>query len=237
MFEDSLLESGGRLARRNPWTVAASFAGEIALAGILVLLSLFYTEALPAQRFMNMLQAPAPPQALAATHTVEHLMKSPSAFVHGVLTMPREIPKTIGTVRDEAPQGDSPAFDGVTGSIPGGTVDGRLGDVLRITVVNLPKIATQKVRVSSGVAQGLLIRQVSPRYPELARQARIQGTVTLAAVIGKDGMVQNLRVISGHPLLTNAAMDAVKQWLYKPYLLNGEPVEVDTQINVNFVLE
>ena len=89
----------------------------------------------------------------------------------------------------------------------------------------------QKVRVSSGVAQGLLIREVKPEYPSLARQARIQGSVILQALIGKDGSVQNLRVISGHPMLVQAAMEAVK-----PYYLNGEPVEVETQVNVNFTL-
>jgi len=94
----------------------------------------------------------------------------------------------------------------------------------------------QKVRVSSGVALGLLIREVKPEYPPLAQQARIQGIVTLQALIGKDGSVQNLRVISGHPMLVQAAMEAVKQWRYKPYYLNGEPVEVETQINVNFTL-
>ena len=84
--------------------------------------------------------------------------------------------------------------------------------------------------------QGLLIHQVKPTYPPLAKQARIQGAVVLQAVIGKDGTIQNLRVVSGHPMLTPAAIDAVKQWRYKPYFLNGEPVEVETQITVNFTL-
>jgi protein TonB len=90
--------------------------------------------------------------------------------------------------------------------------------------------------VSQGVSQGLLIHQVKPTYPPLARQARIQGTVVLQAVIGKDGSIQNLKVVSGHPMLAPAALEAVKQWRYKPYFLNGEPVEVDTTINVNFTL-
>lgn len=112
-----------------------------------------------------------------------------------------------------------------------------ISELLRSTSTITPKVVVQqKVRVSSGVAQGLLIRQVRPQYPPLARQARIQGTVILQAVIGKDGLVQDLHVVSGHPLLTNAAIDAVKQWLYRPYYLNGEPVTVDTQINVNFTL-
>ena len=92
------------------------------------------------------------------------------------------------------------------------------------------------MRVSQGVSQGLLVHQVKPSYPPLARQARIQGTVVLQAVIGKDGNIQGLKVVSGHPMLAPAALEAVKQWKYKPYFLNGEPVEVDTTINVNFTL-
>src|SRR5271165_4200238 len=108
---------------------------------------------------------------------------------------------------------------------------------LSIPFSHLPKVvAPTKVRVSSGVAQGLLVHQVKPAYPTLAVQARIQGTVVLQAVIAKDGTVQDLRVVSRHPLLVQAAMDAVKLWRYKPYLLNDQPVEVDTQINVNFTL-
>jgi protein TonB len=81
-----------------------------------------------------------------------------------------------------------------------------------------------------------LIRQVKPSYPPLAKQARIQGTVRFNAVIAKDGTIQNLTVASGHPMLVASAMEAVKQWLYKPTLLNGEPVEVITTIDVNFTL-
>ena len=101
----------------------------------------------------------------------------------------------------------------------------------------MPKlVGPSKVRISSGVAQGLLIREIKPSYPTLAVQARVQGSVLLQAVIAKDGTVHDLRVVSGHPLLVKAALDAVRQWRYKPYLLNGQPVEVDTQIVVNFTL-
>ena len=104
-------------------------------------------------------------------------------------------------------------------------------------VVAVPKVATpQRVRVSQGVSTGLLVRKVNPNYPPLARQARIQGTVVLQAEISKDGSIQNLRLISGHPMLAPAAIEAVKQWKYKPYLLNGEPVEVETTVQVNFTL-
>jgi protein TonB len=81
-----------------------------------------------------------------------------------------------------------------------------------------------------------LIKRVNPVYPPLARQARIQGQVVLHAVISKDGSITGLNLVSGHPMLAPAAIDAVKQWKYKPYLLNGEPVEVDTEVQVNFTL-
>lgn len=94
----------------------------------------------------------------------------------------------------------------------------------------------QRVRVSSGVSSGLLIHKVSPAYPPDARSAHVQGTVLLQALIGKDGRIIDLHVITGDPMLSPAAIGAVQQWRYKPYLLAGEPVEVETQIQVNFQL-
>jgi periplasmic protein TonB len=126
---------------------------------------------------------------------------------------------------------------GVPGGVPGGAAGGLLGGIIGNVPATVPKAATpQRVRVSQGVSQGLLIHKVQPTYPPLARQARVQGAVVLQAVIGKDGAIQNLHVVSGHPMLTGSALEAVKQWRYKPYYLNGEPVEVETTINVNFTL-
>jgi protein TonB len=84
--------------------------------------------------------------------------------------------------------------------------------------------------------EGNLILRIQPDYPSLARQARIQGLVVLRAMISRDGAIENLQVLSGHPMLVRAAMDAVRQWRYRPYVLNGEPVEVETEVKVNFVL-
>ena len=92
------------------------------------------------------------------------------------------------------------------------------------------------VRVSQGVSQGLLVQAVKPTYPTLARSARVQGTVVLQVVIAKDGTIKSINAISGHPMLVPAAIDAVKQWRYKPYYLNGKPVEMETTVNVNFTL-
>jgi len=94
----------------------------------------------------------------------------------------------------------------------------------------------QRVRVSDDVMRGVLVKKVAPVYPPLARQARIQGVVVLKVVINKAGEVYNMQLISGHPMLAPAAIDAVKQWKYQPYLLNGEAVEVETQVHVIFNL-
>jgi periplasmic protein TonB len=190
------------------------------------------------QQLMSFLEAPAPPPAPAP----KSLTKAPAAkhvsdLDNGVLRPPAEIPGNIAMVTDEKPSAGSEK--GIPDSIPGvpnGVPNSLITDLMRNTPVALPRVVVQKVRVSSGVAEGLLIHEVKPQYPPLARQARIQGTVVLQAVIGKDGKVQNLQALSGHPMLIQAAIEAVKQWRYKPYSLNGEPVEVDTQININFTL-
>ena len=98
-------------------------------------------------------------------------------------------------------------------------------------------MAPQRIRVGGNVMQAKLLNQPKPVYPLLAKQARIQGTVRFDAIIGRDGAIQNLQVVSGHPLLVPSALEAVRQWKYQPVLLNNEPVEVVTQIDVNFTLQ
>ena len=126
---------------------------------------------------------------------------------------------------------------GVPGGIPGGTPNGVIGSIISAVPQSVPQLAPPKVvRVSSGVSTGMLIRKATPNYPPLARQARVQGSVMLEAVISTEGTIEGLKVISGHPMLVPAAVEAVKQWRYKPYLLNGNPVEVETTITVIFSL-
>jgi protein TonB len=128
-----------------------------------------------------------------------------------------------------------PNPSGVVGDVPGGTPCGQTGRAAG-TVLASNADGPQRVRLSSDVAQGLLATKVQPEYPELARKARIQGTVCLRAEINKDGDVAELHLISGHPALAQAAIDAVKQWKYKPYQLDGRPVAVETPIQVSFTL-
>ncbi len=242
MFEDSLVESGGRLRGKRGATTAISFILQMLLLGVLVLLPLIFTEALPRQQLMTFLVAPPPPPPPPPPPAAAPVIvkKIQSELDNGQLRTPTAIPKKIQMIKeDETPPntGVAGVVGGVPGGVPGGSMGGVLGGVLSSTPVAIPKAATpQRVRVSQGVSQGLLIHKVQPAYPALARQARIQGTVVLQALIGKDGAIQNLHVVSGHPMLTGAALDAVKQWRYKPYYLNGEPVEVETTINVNFTL-
>jgi protein TonB len=242
MFEDSLLESGGRLKTKRGRTTTFAIFLEILLIGVMVLMPLIFTEALPKQQLMTFLVAPPPPPpppppAAAPVHVVHQIQTD---IVDGALRTPTKIPQKIQMIKeDEAPpqMASAGVVGGVPGGIPGGQMGGVIGGIISSTPVAVPKVATpQRVRVSAGVTSGLLIRKVNPTYPPLARQARISGTVVLRAVISKDGSIENLSLVSGHPMLAPAAIEAVKQWKYKPYLLNGEPVEVDTEIQVNFTL-
>jgi periplasmic protein TonB len=241
MFEDSLIESGGRLKTKRGWTSIVSFAIQIMIIGVMVLIPLIFTEALPKGQMMFLLVAPPPPPPPPPpAAAVVHVKQIQTDIVNGELRTPTKIPQKVKMIQeDEAPpaMATTGVVGGVPGGVPGGSMGGVIGSVLSGTPVAVPKIATpQRVRVSLGVSQGLLIRKVPPAYPPLARQARIQGVVVLQAQISKEGNIINLQLISGHPMLAPAAIEAVKQWKYKPYLLNGEPVEVDTQVQVNFTL-
>ena len=244
MFEDSLIESGGKLKTKRGATTVVSFVLQICLIGVLVLIPLLFTEALPKTQLMTFLVAPPPPPppppppAAAPVKVVKPIQTD---IINGQLRTPTKIPEKVQMIKEEeAPPPMASAggvVGGVPGGIPGGQMGGVIGGIISSTPVAVPKVATpQRVRVSQGVTQGLLTRRVNPTYPPLARQARIQGTVVLQAEISKSGDIQNLRLVSGHPMLAPAAIEAVKQWKYRPYILNGEPVEVETQITVNFTL-
>src|SRR5580693_4951248 len=230
MFEDSLIESGNRFgAKRRLSTTILSFLLQVSLIGVLILIPLIYTDALPKTQLMTFLVAPPPPPPPPPPPAAApvKVVKIQSEVINGQLRTPTKIPDKVQMIKEEEAPPDLGA--GVQGGVPGG--------IPGSTQVAVPKIATpQRVRVSSGVSTGLLIRKVQPNYPQLAKQARIQGSVVLQAEISKDGTIQNLQLISGHPMLAPAAIEAVKQWRYKPYLLNGEPVAVETTVVVNFSL-
>jgi protein TonB len=237
MFEDSLIESGGKLKDRRKGTTLFSFLVQFGIIGFMVLLPLLFTEALPNLQSAMSLVAPPPPPPPPPPAAVVRVKQVQTDIVNGQLRTPTKIPKKVEMIKEEEapPPMSAGVVGGVPGGVPGGSMGGVMGGIIG-SAAPIPKVAVQRIRVSSGVTQGLVVHRVEPVYPQIAKTARIQGTVILAAVIGKDGAIQNLHVVSGHPLLTNAAMDAVKQWRYRPYILNGEPVEVDTQVEVHFTL-
>jgi protein TonB len=158
-----------------------------------------------------------------------------SEMMNNQLVAPTKIPNTIKQVAEkEAP----PSSFGVAGMEGlGGSASGVMGSVFGSG--NAPKVQAappKKINISAGVAVGNLIQKTSPVYPPIAKAARVSGTVVLQATISKTGTIENLRVISGPAMLQQAALDAVRSWRYRPYLLNNDPVEVETTVNVIFSL-
>ena len=233
MFDQSLLETKLSRARR-PWSALLSFGLQSAVVLLLIVVPLFHPEGISALRALAapvMFAAPyvGPREVHPAT---EHLVPRLN-----VLTYSRAFPVHANTVAEESPVapelGECPP---VCGHGNGDPIPFALNTTAPNVVLDTPAPAKPKrVRISQMNA-GDLIYRVQPRYPPMAATARIEGAVMLAAVIGRDGTVQNLRVVSGHPMLSGAAVEAVRQWRYRPYVLNGEPVEVDTQVMVNFTL-
>jgi len=229
-------------------TLPIAYICEGILVGLFVLVPLIYTEALPSAQLMTFLAAPPPPPppppppAAAPAPRIIH-----KATMADIMKAPTVIPKTIARP-DEAPEPAAAVgvVGGIPGGVPGGTFGGVLGGVIGGVMSSVtaappppppPKAATPKrIRVGGQVESARLIFQPKPEYPPLAKMARIQGTVRLEAIISKDGTIQDLRVVSGHPLLVKSALEAVQRWRYQPTLLNGEPVEVVTEVDVNFTL-
>jgi TonB family protein len=208
LFRDSLVISGAKVRPLSPWAAVGSVTLLSLVLLVLVVMPLFHTEVLlPKRRTLS-------------------------------------IPSVVHTIQ-EAPSAPVVAAGGVVGGVPGGVVGGipggALNDVLHSNgtapvLASTPAPAPKRIRVPTRMAEANLVYDVAPKYPAEAGRERIEGTVVLMAVIGKDGTVQDVRVQSGLPVLAQAAIEAVKQWRYRPYLLNGEPVEVDSQITINFNL-
>ena len=232
MFEDSTFESAGKIRTRSRrWMLAAfTFYASILLA--LVLIPLLCPEALPGLKMIYLMEVPAAPPPVEVT-PVMHTNQAPTQMQDGHIFAPPRIPTQIYIASTPEPEGFSSPGGGDFVSVPGGIGDPILSHTAP-HVVHHDAPAT--VRVSTLVEQGLLIRQTKPIYPAIGLAMRSEGTVMLAATISKAGNIENLRVLSGPALLQQAALDAVKTWQYRPYLLDGEPVEVETTVNVVFTL-
>ncbi len=241
MFDELLESTAGGRKTNTGWAVVVSTIFQVVVLMILVLIPLIYTQALPRAMLSTLLIAPPPPPPPPPPPEVipeQVVIKQPPRLItQGVLTQPRAIPKSV-TIFEEAPLPPEPPapaggiFGGLGGDILGGLGAGATG----APPPPPPPPTPQRIKLGGNVQEAKIVARPSPSYPALARQARIQGNVVLHAIIAKDGTVTQLEVVTGHPLLVQSALSAVRRWRYQPTLLNGEPVEVDTTITVNFVL-
>lgn len=239
MFEQSIL--AGHPTNKG-LGFAVSLSAQVLVLSIAVLIPLIYTSKLTLVPLATPLTVPSAPPA-APQAVAQHSAARAPRVASTVFVAPQLIPATIANIVD-APAAMEPPSTGF--GVPGGigTAGGlsALNNLLTKTApppregVKPPIVQTNPVRVSRGVQEAKLIRKVVPEYPPLARQARISGVVHLIGIIAKNGTIRNLQVLSGHPLLVGAALNAVRQWVYQPTLLSGEPVEVICPIDVNFTL-
>ena len=241
MFEYALASG----QRHSKWTMLASLTGQCFAFGVVLLIPLIYTERLLPVPWDKVSLPPTPLPSAPKPATAEARASRPNLKVPKLFTAPASIPRKIAAIVDEPVALSRAETEGMGGMITHVEPPQVISSLLTSPVAPPPPApATPKtlerapgpVHVSGGVQAAKIIRRVLPSYPQLAKQARISGTVHLIGIIGKDGSIQNLRVVGGHPLLVNAALDAVRQWLYQPTLLSGEPVEVIAPIDVNFTL-
>ena len=238
MFADALLDSHHQ--SRRGWATLTSFGIQAIFVACLLILPLLYTQVLPQMRSTPRLIArfgdnlPQPVAPAQPAHSGASVNPTPHITL---LTQPPRIPTVITSGPEiEAPNlplgptgpfGNGPGLpDGVRNAL----------DTVAVRITPPPPTVTVKAPRVSAMMEGSLLRRVDPIYPGPAKSVRVQGTVILAAVIGTDGSVQKLQVVSGHPMLVQSAINAVSQWRYRPYVLNGSPIAVDTRITVNFIL-
>src|ERR1035438_6845376 len=236
MFEQTFVDGG---KTRKGWTVLVSFIAQMIVLAIAILIPMIYFDALPKSQLTSFLVAPPPPPPpppppAAAPPQAVYII--PAQFGAGRLMAPKAVPKEVAMIKEE--ELPPPSSGGVVGGVPGGVPGGTAGGVIGGIIGSVPTAAAppppppppppapnpvtpQRIRVGGNVQQAKLIRQPKPIYPPLAKQARISGVVKLNAIIGKDGTIPNLPAASAPPLRVPAAMEAVKQWVYQPTLLNG----------------
>jgi periplasmic protein TonB len=231
----STLEGNWDQSARRGWTTLASFSMQAFGLSLLLLIPLLTIQGPTKLQWFEspiLTPPPAPAPPTSGPRPIH-----PSNINAGELQQPPTIPPTIVNLNEQAVASSPDVSNlGVIGShgdsrqgVPGGT------GISMDAAPPPPPLPTRPLKVSHW-AEGNLIYRVQPFYPPIARQARVQGAVELRAIISKAGAIENLVVVSGHPMLSAAAIEAVKQWRYRPYLLNNEPIEVETEITVNFVL-
>lgn len=242
VFEQSLILEQGT---KKPWNFLASFSVQVAMVSVVLLMPLIFRDQLPTVHLRDVIMGPPPsrpPEVAPATHETGAVSKSPTPVQHRIFRPDPTAPlSTVGNAPVEF-VADAPPSIGVVG------MPDRLGGHIANAFIQnelappppLPPAhdnhASAPTPVGGDVQMAKLLRKVIPEYPALARTARISGAVHLIGIIGKDGTIRDLKLVSGHPLLAHAALEAVRQWVYRPTLLNGIPVEVIAPIEVTFTL-
>jgi protein TonB len=225
---------------RRTWATLTSFAVQAMGLGILLLLPLIYSQGLPQLKLLTTeIPVPAAAEPPAPAHQQMHQGKPQTNMLGDQIMEPDSIPtEVLRPHESELPAPISAGDLGVIGAMgrhPGGVIGSFGNPANAVQPPPVPAPVAHPPRVSA-MMQGYLVHRVEPVYPVLAKAARIQGPVRLKAIISRQGTIENLQVLLGHPMLVTAAVEAVRQWRYRPYILNGDPVEVETEITVNFVL-
>lgn len=244
MFAESLLETSWAQRTQRSWTTFTSFGLQVLIIGGLLTVPLLRTVGLPEG---SVLQPPiswgAPPPPLRPVPRQHVTTLNLSNLADNVLIAPPSIPPKIRMMDEIEPPpqvsyNNMPGVDGGAGIGSREGVWNTINDSLRhvAPLAVSPTVSKKPAFRTSSMLQGSLIRRVEPVYPPLARAARIQGPVLLSAIISKTGTIEHLQALSGHPMLVGAALEAVSQWRYRPYILNNETIEVQTEITVNFKL-
>ncbi|MGD1023248.1 MAG: energy transducer TonB [Candidatus Sulfotelmatobacter sp.] len=241
LFADTLDPSWTERARRG-WTTLTSFGLQALIVGVLLVLPLLRPTGLPSFHQLSTpisLGQPLPEGPVMQAHSGSN--SAPDNPAEFIFRRPSALPINMHPASDDGPPGVQTAGPGL--NVPGGIgsgdphgLPGLFESGTRPVLPTPPPVMVTHPLRRSHISEGDLIHKVQPAYPALARSSRIQGVVVLEAMISKQGTIENLRLLAGHPMLAPAAIDAVRQWRYRPYILNGEPVEVETQITVNFAL-
>lgn len=250
MFEQSIVSYQNR-----PWTLAASITLQCLIAAVIIITSIVQIQQLPLVFPKTPLPpVPRPPgpviEVVRVPEAVRQALMTSIQVPHKVLIAPLAIPSNIAKIVDNldeiaglAPSvSASGSYDGVASGLLNSVPDHANASpppAIKTRPDAVPRqnpVAVRRIEVGGKVQEAKLMHKVTPAYPALARSARISGKVLLSALIGVDGKIQSLKVISGHPLLVPASVAAVSQWVYAPTLLNDKPVEVSTIIELNFTI-
>lgn len=240
MFEDALVESSGKLQSKSSYWMFATLAFNLAIVAALILVPLLNPAALPRTAMTALFTAPPPPPPAPQPTPVQPVRQTRTAEPLNAMVAPARVPHKVDLTREPPPPTASTGVMSGNALASNGPAEGVLS---AMGLGNYPVVVAKqsdrpkqpaRINISSGVAAGALLNKTTPTYPAIAKAAHVSGAVLLHAIISKSGTIESLQVVSGPEMLRASALDAVRQWRYRPYLLNNEPTEVETTITVNF---